>query len=338
MIQKINQTAPFDTLRSIFYEHLAQSVKVHLKETTHLTTPLSNEKTLSSTHVLEALKTNVAMIRFDVQRRVVDVNDLFAKTMKYRRDEMIGMHHHLFCSTEFVNSPAYQELWKKLLSGFSAADKIKRIDSQGNAIWLEATYMPIYENDQVVGVVKIASDITARQETIAEYATSFEQIATHLDERSLQGKQESEELKRKIEKMATDAKNNLQTLANLQAQSSEITKIAGTIKEIAAQTNLLSLNASIEAARAGEHGSGFNVVAMEVRNLSKLVELAVVNVRTTTDDMNKELSRIETGITRANEDASSSVRVMEETLSRFDTVSHAAETLNQTSKKFTTII
>ncbi|MNC40041.1 putative sensory transducer protein YfmS [compost metagenome] len=100
--------------------------------------------------------------------------------------------------------------------------------------------------------------------------------------------------------------------------------MAGFIREISEQTNLLGLNAAIEAARVGQEGAGFGVVATEVRKLSVHTKEATKSIEDSLNTVQRSIRQMEKEI----EAIASSSSEQAELVTEFSDV---IERLNQTS-------
>mgnify|MGYP004708143867 FL=1 len=110
-----------------------------------------------------AIQQAVPMIAFTPEGMVIEVNEMFLSSMGYSRSEVIGQPHRIFCTPEFVASDAYRLHWEGLRQGKPISGNIKRVQKNGNIIWLEANYVPVKNKQgKVTEIIKIASDVSER--------------------------------------------------------------------------------------------------------------------------------------------------------------------------------
>jgi methyl-accepting chemotaxis protein len=115
--------------------------------------------------LIAALERSMAVVEFDLNGRVLRANDNFLKTLGYNASQLTGKSHRDFCPPALTSSPAYSQFWSDLKAGKFVSGTFKRVDSNGNTIWLEASYNPVLdERGQVLKVVKYALDVTSKVE------------------------------------------------------------------------------------------------------------------------------------------------------------------------------
>lgn len=257
---------------------------------------------LDSIDLLSALETNLAIIVFNPNGEVIWVNENFAQTLGFQVNEMIRMKHKQLCTLEYRNSKEYSELWDNLRKGEKFQDKIRRVSKSGEIILLEATYMPIISDEEEVNaILKIASNITKRENETMNLITELKNVPVNL-----------------VDNVRENIKENIQVLEELKVQTLSIREVTNLILKISAQTNMLALNAAIEAARAGDHGRGFKVVADEVRRLASSVDEAIHEINRHVETIAREVvqvneitDRLQKTVTNSQEDFTKTVKKFE---------------------------
>ncbi|MGB9660772.1 MAG: methyl-accepting chemotaxis protein [Moorellaceae bacterium] len=142
----------------------------------------------------------------------------------------------------------------------------------------------VNEEGEVVGAIGVGYSLENQemlQETAHTIANSSQMILASSEELFAN----TETLRGRIEELR---RTNLAMLGRLEKSEQILTFI----RDVAANTNLLGLNAAIEAARAGEHGRGFSVVAEEMRKLSARSSSSVQDIKKYLEEIKCEIDNL----------------------------------------------
>lgn len=150
--------------------------------------------------------------------------------------------------------------------------------------------------------------IKEKIDDIADLTGQGSKLAQEIMDRAVSLKASSSQAIDRTQKMLDNVKDQTNAAIAKSKAVEKIQELTAAIKAIAAQTGLLSLNASIEAARAGEQGRGFAVVAGEIGNLASQSTDAVNNITAI-------VTEVQQAVVNMTECLNTTLKFLEETVS-----------------------
>ncbi|AHC15975.1 methyl-accepting chemotaxis protein [Salinispira pacifica] len=154
--------------------------------------------------------------------------------------------------------------------------------------------------EKLIANIRTSSgNLEKQNEAVEASSSSVEELIANIASVSKNARETAEStqvLEGKASAGEKDMNELIQGIENIDQAAEEVSKSVGQIAKIAAQTNLLAMNAAIEAAHAGDVGSGFAVVATEVRSLAGDASKTATEITQLIKSMNNYSSQgLETG-------------------------------------------
>ena len=246
------------------------------------------------------------------------------------RDYAVKLEHGDFNLAIDPNSVHRDEIGQIILAFHSTAKTLNRAVARTIAISQALNKNADSLNSACAAVITGSKDTESRALTIASAADEMVSTTSNIANNCRSAQVTSEDAKNdtntgmekvratvmRIKEQAEVTREDAAKVFKLAEQSQSIGSIVATIEDIAAQTNLLALNAAIEAARAGEAGRGFAVVADEVRALASR-----------TAQSTKEISGMVASVRADSEAATSSINA---SIEQMNAVADEASDLEKT--------
>lgn len=149
---------------------------------------------------------NYMMFIFDVEGRVLEVNDIALETLGMNKHEVMKKNHRDLLMEATETREEYDDFWNQLKAGNSGR-KIKFLEIEDKKFWIEETYMPLFDaKGEVHKIIDIANNITEKEDFELRLKQKEAQI-NQKDKEVSRLKTREEALKKKIQKLNKELKS-----------------------------------------------------------------------------------------------------------------------------------
>lgn len=275
----------------------------------------------------------------EVKGRLVEManagGDLTQRLQVKSRDE-VGQLAHEFNSMLASIQGIIKEVMhdSQLVSETSnaLAEQAKKTSQASENIVLTVKQIAAGAETQVESISETSASMTQMSSGIQQISASTQEVTSSANLAKEMAENGRQTIDQSIEKMETVTTNVLQAsemIKHLNQSSQAIGTVINVISGIAAQTNLLSLNAGIEAARASEHGRGFAVVANEIRKLAEESHQAAEQIAVMIKQIQNETTKVSAFMIAETQNVKEGLEAAEEAREAFQQIHSAIETVSR---------